>query len=123
MLYEVITGKGSANINVNIKNELFYKVLGEVTGMNIENESDLMPQILELSKVRKKYEKIEQALNEVEATGYGIVMPSLQELSLDEPEMIKQGGKYGVRLRATAPSIHMIVITSYSIHYTKLYEN
>jgi len=101
-------GKGCANINVNIKNDLFYKVLGEVTGIDIANESDLMPQILELATVKKKYEKIENALNEVEATGYGIVMPSLNELTLAEPEMIKQGGKYGIRLCATAPSIHMM---------------
>ena len=101
-------GKGSANINVNVRNDLFYKVLGEVTGIEIANESDLMPQILELARVKKKYEKIEQALNEVEATGYGIVMPTLSELTLEEPELIKQGGKYGIRLRATAPSIHMM---------------
>ena len=53
--------------------------------------------------IRSYYEKIEQALNEVEATGYGIVMPTLSELTLEEPELIKQGGKYGIRLRATAP--------------------
>lgn len=101
-------GKGSANIGVTINNDLFYKIIGEVTGIEINNESDLMPQILELAQIKKKYEKIAAALDEVEATGYGIVMPTMDELSLDEPEMIKQGGKYGVRLRATAPSIHLM---------------
>ena len=57
---------------------------------------------------KKKYEKIENALSEVEATGYGIVMPQLDDLTLEEPEIIKQGGKYGVRLKASAPSIHMM---------------
>lgn len=101
-------GKGCVDIGVDVNNELFYKIIGEVTGINIKDESDLMPQILELSKIKNRYQKLEDALNEVEATGYGIVMPSMDELSLDEPEMIKQGGKYGVRLRATAPSIHMM---------------
>ena len=98
----------SANIGVTINNDLFYKIIGEVTGIEINNESDLMPQILELAQIKKKYAKIAAALDEVEATGYGIVMPTMDELSLDEPEMIKQGGKYGVRLRATAPSIHLM---------------
>lgn len=101
-------GKGSADIAVDVNNDLFYRIIGEVTGLDIKDESDLMPQILSLAKIRDKYQKIESALNEVEATGYGIVMPSMDELSLDEPEMIKQGGKYGIRLRATAPSIHMM---------------
>ncbi len=101
-------GKGSANISVCVNKELFYKILGEVTGITIENESDLMPQILELAVIKKKYEKICGALAEVDATGYGIVTPTMDELTLDEPEIIKQGGKYGVRLRATAPSIHML---------------
>ena len=62
----------------------------------------------ELCEVRKAYSRLEPALKEVEATGYGIVMPTMEELSLEEPEIIKQGGKYGVRLKASAPSIHMM---------------
>ena len=58
--------------------------------------------------MKKEYDKIKGALEEVEATGYGIVMPSLEELSLEEPEIVKQGGRYGVRLKASAPSIHMM---------------
>lgn len=101
-------GKGEANINVNVSQSLFFKILGESTGLEMENESDLLPQILELMRIKKSYEKIVSALNEVEATGYGIVMPDSSELTLDEPEIIKQGGKYGVKLKATAPAIHMI---------------
>lgn len=101
-------GKGSADINITLKNELFYRVLGETTGIEIKNESDLLPLLKELAAVKKKYEKIENALREVEATGYGIVMPSIEELTLEEPEIVRQGGKYGVKLRASAPSIHMM---------------
>lgn len=101
-------GKGSAVIRVCVNQNLFFKILGESTGLEIENESDLLPHILELMKIKKSYEKIASAIEEVEATGYGIVLPSPEELTLDEPEIIKQGGKYGVKLKATAPSIHMI---------------
>ncbi len=101
-------GKGSAEICVELKNNLFFKILGEETGIEINSESDLMPLLKELTAVKRKYEKIENALSEVEATGYGIVMPTTEELSLEEPEIVKQGGKYGVRLKASAPSIHMM---------------
>ena len=67
-----------------------------------------MPCVIQLARVRKQYEKVQAALEQVEATGYGIVMPSLGELTLEEPEIIRQGGRYGVRLRASAPSIHMM---------------
>ncbi|HBB19707.1 MAG TPA: stage IV sporulation protein A, partial [Ruminococcus sp.] len=80
----------------------------EATGMEISGESDLMPLLMELSQIRKKYERIAPALEEVEATGYGIVMPEMEELTLEEPKIIRQGGKYGVKLKASAPSIHMM---------------
>lgn len=108
MISGIDLGKGSAEICIELKNNLFFKVLGEETGIEINSESDLMPLLKELTAVKKKYEKIENALSEVEATGYGIVMPSTEELSLEEPEIVKQGGKYGVRLKASAPSIHMM---------------
>ncbi len=101
-------GNGCANVCVTLNGDLFYKVLGEVTGIEINGESGLMPCMIELAKIKKKYAKIEGALEEVAATGYGIVMPSLDELTLEEPEIVKQGGKYGVKLKASAPSIHMM---------------
>jgi len=82
--------------------------MGEITGIQIAGEADLMPCMIELAKIKEKYSKVESALMEVEATGYGIVMPSLEELMLEEPEIVKQGGKYGVKLKASAPSIHMM---------------
>lgn len=105
---EIDLGQGSVTIHVSLDSKLFYKILGETTGIEIVNESDLLPVLMELNKIKKEYEKIKPALDEVEATGYGIVMPDIDELSLEEPEIIKQGGKYGVRLKASAPSIHMM---------------
>lgn len=101
-------GTGSVVMNIALNSNLFFKIIGEATHLDINDESDLLPQILKLIKIKDAYEKFESALNEVEATGYGIVMPSTEELSLDEPEIIKQGGQYGIKLKATAPSIHMM---------------
>lgn len=101
-------GKGNAGIKLDFDGNLFYKILGEETGVEIAGDNDLMPLLKELIAIKKKYEKVENALNEVEATGYGIVMPDTEDLSLEEPEIVKQGGKYGVRLKASAPSIHMM---------------
>ena len=101
-------GKGSITIQVSLDSSLFYKILGEATGIEIVNESDLLPVLMELNNIKKQFMKIKPALDEVEATGYGIVMPDIDELSLEEPEIIKQGGKYGVKLKASAPSIHLM---------------
>lgn len=100
--------EGSGIIKPYMKDDLFFRVLGERTGMEITSESDLMKNIIELTEMKKKYMTIKDALDEVEATGYGIVTPTLEELTLEEPEIMKQGGRYGVRLRASAPSIHMM---------------
>ena len=105
---EIDMGTGSVCAEVELDASLFYRILGETTGLDIHGESDLLPILLELSRIQKEYAKIEPALREVEATGYGIVMPDQEEMTLEEPEIIKQGGRYGVRLRASAPSIHMM---------------
>lgn len=101
-------GLGSAAVEINVKQSLFYKVLAEATGLIIEDEQELMSCMKELAGIKKDYMRVKDALDEVEATGYGIVMPSIEELKLEEPEIMKQGGRYGVRLRASAPSIHMM---------------
>jgi stage IV sporulation protein A len=101
-------GKGVVTISAELDSSLFYKILGEATGIEIESEGDLMPLLMELNDIKKKYSRIAPALEEVEATGYGIVMPELEELTLEEPKIIKQGGKYGVKLKAAAPSIHLM---------------
>ena len=101
-------GTGIARIAIKLENSIFYKVLSKTTGLTIANQEALMPCMVKLAEIKRKYEKIENALDEVEATVYGIVMPTMDELSLEEPKIIKQGGKYGVRLKAQAPSIHMM---------------
>lgn len=101
-------GTGCANAVVDVNKDLFYKILGEATGLDIPDESALMPCMINLAKMKKEYDKVKCALDEVAATGYGIVMPTMDELSLQEPEIVKQGGRFGVRLKASAPSIHMM---------------
>ncbi len=104
---DIDLGTGTVRCRLDISNGLFYKILGEATGLEINDEESLMPCMVELAKIRAKYNKICGALEEVQATGYGIVMPTMDELSLEQPEIMKQGGRYGVRLRASAPSIHI----------------
>lgn len=101
-------GSGSITVDITMKEELFYKVLTEISGVEVQNEGDLFVTITQMAKVKKEYDKIACALDEVKRKGYGIVTPSMDELILDEPEMVKQGSRYGVKLKAKAPSIHMI---------------
>lgn len=101
-------GLGRVTVEISVHGELFYRILSEETGIEFEGESELMPRMIELAAVKREYDKFKDALNEVIATGYGIVMPTLDELTLEEPEIVKQGGRYGVRLKASAPSIHMM---------------
>ncbi|MDE5600270.1 MAG: stage IV sporulation protein A, partial [Oscillospiraceae bacterium] len=101
-------GTGIAKVVIKLSEDLFYKILGETTGLEIDGEAGLMPCMIELADIKRKYERVASALEEVEATGYGIVMPTTEELTLEEPEIVKQGGRYGVRLKAEAPSIHMM---------------
>ncbi len=101
-------GQGSAEVNLSVKKSLFYKILAETTGLVISDEQELMESIAEMAKMKKEYMRVKGALDEVEATGYGIIMPDTEELTLEEPQIVKQGGRYGVRLRASAPSIHLM---------------
>ncbi len=101
-------GSGIVRLTVQLQPDLFYKILGEETGLSIIDEASLMSCIVELSQTRQQFMKIRSALEQVEATGYGVVMPTLDEMHLEEPEIVKQGGKYGVKLRASSPSIHMM---------------
>lgn len=101
-------GEGSAVLDVTLHPDLFYRILGEKTGLEITDEASLMPCITALCETKRKYEKIASALEEVEATGYGIVMPDIDQLRLEQPELVTQGSRHGVKLRASAPSIHML---------------
>ena len=99
---------GSVSVCMDLPKSLFYDIINGLTGFEIENEETLLTLLQELSEVKKKYDKVSSALWEVSQKGYGIVSPSIDELSLEEPEIVKQGSRFGVRLKASAPSIHMI---------------
>ena len=101
-------GTGRINVSITLKEDLFYQVLTQMTGVTITNEADLFAIITTLASTKKKYDKIAEALDEVNRKGYGIVTPSIDELVLAEPEMVKQGSRFGVKLKATAPSLHII---------------
>lgn len=100
-------GNGSITVDITMKEELFYKMLTEISGVEVKNEGDLFVTITQMAKVKKEYDKISSALDDVKRKGYGIVTPSMDELILDEPEMVKQGSRFGVKLKAKAPSIHI----------------
>ncbi len=104
-------GTGHARMKIELEPSLFYKVLGEKTGFEVADENGLLNAMAELSQIKKRFEKVQEAYDDVCETGYGIVMPSMEELTLEEPEIIKQGGRYGIRLRANAPSVHMMKTT------------
>lgn len=103
-------GEGTATVGIKTDPGLFYKVLSEQTGLDIGGELELMKTLSELSAKQAEFDKIAKAYEQVEETGYGIVMPTIDQLTLDEPQIIKQSGKYGIKLRASAPSIHMMRI-------------
>ncbi len=105
---DVDMGTGKLRVALELEPSLFYEVISEMTGMEIDDDSKLISTLSELAALRSKFERVSEALAEVEEKGYGIVMPDVDELRLEEPEIIKQAGGYGVRLRAAAQSIHMI---------------
>lgn len=105
---ELDLGSGTADVKVILKPDLFYKVLGERIGLDIKTESALYDYLVDMADIKKKYQKIEAALKCVEETGYGIVMPEMSDLTLEDPVVIKQNSKYGIKLRANAPSVHMM---------------
>ncbi|MGH4137164.1 stage IV sporulation protein A [Clostridium sp.] len=107
-LDEVNMGEGTARVNIVPKHELFYKILGETCNREITGENDLLTLMGEFSLAKVEYDKISDALRDVKEKGYGLVAPQLSEMTLEEPEMIQHGGRYGVKLKASAPSLHFI---------------
>ena len=87
-------------------------MISEITGMDIKNEGELFSCMSNFAKIKKQYDKMAYAIHEVNEKGYGIVTPGIDDLILEEPEIVKQGSKYGVKLKAKAPSIHMIKINT-----------
>jgi len=101
-------GTGVASLEMTSKEGLFYEAINEATGLQIEGEHDIFRLLKELSMVKNEYDKIAEALEKVHETGYGVVNPLDSEMDLEEPELIKQGGLFGVKLKASAPSLHII---------------
>ena len=104
----IILADGSMDINLDVKESLFYQVLGEECGYEIKDDSHLVSIIKELVAAKTEYDRIKDALQSVRATGYGIVPPMIDDMSLEEPELVQQGNKFGVRLKASAPSLHIV---------------
>ena len=107
-LREVDLSTGSVNCVIVLPEGLFYEILSSKAGMEIKTDAQLLMLLAELSSIKKEYEKISTALASVKATGYGVVMPSPEEMNLQKPEMLRKNGAFGVKLKADAPSIHMM---------------
>ena len=107
-LEEMNLGSGVAQLQVTTEPDLFYKILGEFAGEDIEGEHTLLRVIRDFSYGNREWNKVSEAMEEAKAQGYGVVTPSLSEMYLEEPELIKQGGRFGVRLKASAPSFHVL---------------
>lgn len=105
---KITPGEGSGSIEIGLNEELFYTVLSETTDMNINSEYELISTIKLLSESKKEYDKVKYAIEEVKRKGYGIVTPTLDEMILDKPELIKHGSRYGIKIKAKAPSFHLI---------------
>ena len=101
-------GSGTVVCSLSFPESLFYDILSAQTGMQIDNDAQLMALLTELSAIKQEYSKFADALSSVQATGYGIVMPTAEEMKLETPELLRKNGAYGVKLKAGAPSIHMI---------------
>ena len=101
-------GSGCAELELSMQEGLYYTVISELTGFEIGGEEELIALLLELAETKARYDKVREALDAVEENGYGIVMPDVEDLHLEEPKIVKQSGGYGVKLRAAAQSIHMI---------------
>ena len=102
-------GTGGGDIMVDFPRELYYETISQQSGFPIQDDGDLMALLTQMRGIKNEYDRISDALRDVREHGYGIVVPSPDELKLEEPEIVRQGGRYGVRLKASAPSIHMIM--------------
>lgn len=105
---EMNMGEGTARIELAPQKTIFYNILSEVCGCNLKGETELLATMKDLYKAKTEYDKIEVALKEVRETGYGLVAPQLTEMKLEEPEIVRQGNRFGVKLKASAPSLHLI---------------
>ena len=103
---EVDLGSGKARIELLFDDELYYKVISDLCGIDIPSEEMLIETFCSLAKIKEKYDRISAALEDAENIGYGIVVPEIKDMKLEEPKIVKHSGGYGVSLKASAPSIH-----------------
>ncbi|HEY8875501.1 MAG TPA: stage IV sporulation protein A [Desulfosporosinus sp.] len=108
LLKEMNLGTGVANVEITAVEGLFKTTLQELTGVEIEGDHTILRLVLDYSKAKKEWDKMSAAIEEVRVNGYGVVTPQLEEMFLEEPELVKQGGHYGIKLKASAPSLHII---------------
>lgn len=108
LIEEINLGDGVVNAKIQLEDGLFYKILEELTGYTIDGDEQLLGLISKLSQTKKEYDKIAEALKESKEIGYGLVSPGIEELELEEPEIYKQGNRFGVKLKAKAPSLHFL---------------
>ena len=102
-------GRGAVNIQIRLPRSLYYQTISEQTGWQIQNDGDLISILTEVSAIKADYERIREALADVREKGYGVVMPDSEQMQLEEPQIVRQGGKYAVKLKASAPAIHMLM--------------
>ena len=102
-------GSGNVEVNVCLPRTLYYKTISEQTGIQVNNDGDLISTLAEMSTVKQDYDKLRSALEDVRTKGYGVVMPDSSQMQLEEPQIVRQGGKYSVKLKANAPAIHMMM--------------
>lgn len=108
LLEKIDLSTGRVVVRIRMKEEYYYQMLSQMTGIAIENEYELIDTIKKLASVKKEYMKVREALESVKGTGYGVVVPELSEIQIEEPGVIRQGNKYGVKIRSKSPSVHMI---------------
>ena len=106
---ETDPGSGVVSIRVELPGELFYRIISERSGFAVSCDADLLELLTDMAGVKAEYDRVRGALEDVRTKGYGIVMPSREELRLEEPEIVRRAGRYGVTLKASAPSIHMLM--------------
>lgn len=102
-------GKGIVSMKIDVPRTLYYSTVSEETGIAVKNDADLMEALTELGAIKADYSRFKEALESVRQTGYGVVIPDSSQMQLEEPKIVRQGGKYTVKLKASAPAIHMIM--------------
>ncbi len=108
LLEQVSLSDGNVRIRIAVKDGYYYRMLSEMSGISMESEYELIQTMKELAGMKEQFVKVQTALEAVKGTGYGVVVPELSEITIEDPEVIRQGNKFGVKIRSKSPSIHMI---------------